>query len=105
MKSYNFWLYILQCSDESFYIGVTNHIDRRMYEHNHGLDSECYTFKRRPLALVYQEFHNYIWDALNREKQLKGWSRKKKVALINSDWKKLIEYSKRNPVHPSRASG
>jgi putative endonuclease len=76
------YVYILECSDLSFYVGVTNDINRGIDEHNEGIDSSSYAFKRRPVKLVYWEmFQNYV-TAIGREKRIKGWSRKKKVALI-----------------------
>lgn len=79
------YLYILECSDQSFYTGVTNDVNRRIDEHNEGIDEDSYTYTRRPVKVVYWEmFQNYD-AAIKREKQLKGWSRKKKIALINDD--------------------
>jgi putative endonuclease len=79
MKSY--WVYILSCSDKSFYTGVTSNLQNRIEEHNAGKYSG-YTSKRLPVKLVYsQEFHD-VKEAINAEKQIKGWSRKKKQALI-----------------------
>ena len=93
MKQY--FVYILRCSDGSYYTGVTNNIDRRMYEHENGLDPKPYTFKRRPLTLVFQESYNDINQAIAFEKQIKGWKRSKKEAIINGDWHLLPELSKR----------
>jgi putative endonuclease len=88
------WLYIIECSDHSFYTGVTNNLERRIFEHNEGIIPDCYTHNRRPVKLVYsEEFSNHL-DAINREKQVKGWGRAKKKALIRNDFKKLKELSK-----------
>ncbi len=88
------WLYIVECSDRSFYTGVKNDLERRIFEHNEGIIVDCYTHNRRPVKLVYsEEFSNYL-DAINREKQVKGWSRAKKKALIENDFRKLKELSK-----------
>ncbi len=81
-------LYILLCSDGSYYTGVTNDITRRLEEHNHS-DSCSYTSKRRPLTQVYCQEFNDIKQAIALEKQIKGWSRKKKQALINEEWERL----------------
>lgn len=79
------YVYILECSDKSFYVGVTNDVNRRIDEHNEGIDSSSYTYSRRPVTVVYWEmFQNYN-SAIQREKQIKGWSRQKKIALINDD--------------------
>jgi putative endonuclease len=86
--------YILECADKSFYTGVTSDLERRMEEHNHGVDSSAYTYKRRPVELKWFEEFSSVQQAIEVEKQLKGWSKRKKQALIDKDWDKLIEYSK-----------
>ncbi len=87
----NYYFYILKCADSSYYTGVTNNIDRRVAEHINGNDIRCYTFSRRPLELVYSESFPEIDYAIRREKQIKGWSRKKKEALISGNYHKLPE--------------
>ena len=77
-----YYTYILKCSDDSYYIGVTNNVERRLIEHQEGINITCYTYSRRPIDLVYFEKFIDILQAIAREKQLKGWSRKKKEALI-----------------------
>jgi putative endonuclease len=94
MKQY--FVYILLCSDNSYYTGVTNNLERRLYEHESGHDPKSYTFKRRPLKLVFQEIFNDINQAIAFEKQVKGWKRSKKEAIINGDWHLLPELSKRH---------
>lgn len=82
------WVYILKCSDGSYYTGVTNNLERRLGEHQRG-DHVGYTSERLPVELVYsQEFH-YPIEAIEAEKQVKNWSRAKKEALINGDFKLL----------------
>jgi putative endonuclease len=93
MKQY--FVYILLCNDNSYYTGITNDIDRRLYEHESGLDPKSYTFKRRPVKLLFQEMFNDIHQAIAFEKQIKGWKRAKKEAIINGDWHLLPELSKR----------
>ena len=83
-KSY--WVYMLRCSDESFYVGVTSRIELRVAEHQLGLDPSCYTFSRRPLRLVYHEEFGEVLQAIAAEKKLKGWSYRKKRALLEGDW-------------------
>ena len=90
-----YWVYILLCKDNSYYTGVTNNIDGRIWEHNNDTDEDSYTFSRRPVELVYCEDYNYINSAIAREKQIKGWSRKKKQALIEENWDNLIKFSQR----------
>ncbi|MDY8136769.1 GIY-YIG nuclease family protein [Aquimarina sp. 2201CG5-10] len=92
MKQY--YVYLVECKDGSFYIGITNNLQRRIYEHNIGLKENSYTYKRRPVELKWYETFTDPDKAIMVEKQLKGWSRRKKIALINENWDKLIEYSK-----------
>ena len=90
----HYYVYILECRDKSFYVGVCNNIDRRVEEHETGYIIGCYTFKRRPLKLVYYEDFYNISEAIEREKQVKKWSRAKKKALIEGDWEELKQLSK-----------
>jgi len=92
MNSY--YTYIIKCSDNSFYTGVTNDLERRFEEHTKGLNNKCYTFDKRPLELVWFETFANPNEAIKIEKQIKGWSRRKKKALIEKDYDRLIEYSK-----------
>jgi len=94
MKSY--CVYILKCSDNSYYIGITNNLERRMQEHNEGLNKTCYTYNKRPLLLVFQSVFNNPTEAIAFEKQIKGWSRKKKEALIIDNIELLKVLSKNN---------
>jgi putative endonuclease len=80
MKEY--WVYILRCSDGSYYTGMTNNIEQRYQQHQEGIEPQCYTFKRRPVGLLYQYAFREVKDAISAEKQIQGWSRKKKEALI-----------------------
>ena len=91
MKLY--YVYILECFDGSYYTGVTSEIEKRVNEHNEGIDKKCYTFNKRPLKLVFFENFSNINLAIEREKQIKGWSRKKKMALINGDFNELVRLS------------
>ena len=95
MKSY--YIYILQCLDGSYYTGVTNYVEKRFYEHQEGLIEGCYTHNKRPVKLMYVEEFGDIVEAISREKQIKGWSKQKKKALIAGDFEKLIKLSKSNP--------
>ncbi len=92
MKTY--FVYILKCKDESFYTGITNDLDRRLFEHNVGFDKDAYTYKRRPVELVWFEMFTDPNQAIIFEKKIKGWSRRKKQALIDQDWERLVRYSK-----------
>ncbi len=90
-----YYVYILKCSDASYYAGVTNNLERRVCEHNEGIDRFCYTFSRRPVTLIYFEELSRPRDAITREKQIKGWTRKKKESLIANQFKELRTLSKR----------
>ncbi|EJL64087.1 GIY-YIG nuclease family protein [Flavobacterium sp. CF136] len=91
MKQYQ--VYILKCSDNSYYTGMTNNIERRLNEHNFGINKECYTFYKRPLELVFCAEFNEVNQAIAFEKQVKGWSRKKKESIINNKWEDLKKFS------------
>lgn len=88
------FVYIVECNDGSFYTGVTNNLDRRIAEHNEGENPKSYTYRRRPVKLVYCAEYTDPYYAIEKEKQIKGWSRKKKIALIKGEWEKLPELSK-----------
>ena len=106
---YNYYVYIIQCADQSYYTGVTNNLESRLWEHQNGINNKCYTYNKRPVQLKYSELYHIIQDAIAREKQLKGWSRKKKEALFKGDWdeiKKLAKSGLRQgqPDNPSTSS-
>jgi putative endonuclease len=90
------YVYILHCADDSFYVGVTNSIKRRLREHNAGHSESSYTYSRRPLELVHIEKYKNPNTAIAREKQLKGWSRAKKQALIVKNIDLLKELAKKD---------
>lgn len=92
---HQYFVYILLCHDQSYYTGVTNDLQRRLYEHNNGVNPDCYTCKRRPLKLVFHESFPDVTQAIAFEKQVKGWNRRKKEALISNEWEQLPELSKR----------
>lgn len=87
------YIYILECSDSSYYIGVTNNVELRINQHNEGMDKEAYTYERRPLKLIYVESFSDYNQVIAREKQIKGWTRRKKEALIEENWDKLKAFS------------
>ena len=80
-----FLVHILQCADGSFYVGSTEHLESRVKEHNEGKLGAAYTYHRRPVTLAYSESFDTQVKAMNRERQLKGWSHAKKEALIQGD--------------------
>lgn len=73
---------------------MTSNLEERLYEHNSGKFPEAYTYKRRPVELKWIEKFTDPNLAMDLEKQLKGWSRKKKEALIARDWENLKKLSK-----------
>jgi len=90
----NYFVYILLCKDNSYYTGLTNNLLRRLDEHQSGKYTKSYTNKRRPVHLKYFEVYRRVWDALTREKQIKGWTRGKKDALINGNIEELKKLAK-----------
>jgi predicted GIY-YIG superfamily endonuclease len=97
------WVYILRCSDGSYYTGSTENLEKRLAEH-HAAHYDGYTATRRPVTLAYTCELPTPDDAFRRERQIKGWARKKKEALIQGDWEALVKYS-RSREHPSTGSG
>ena len=93
-NGHNYYVYIVHCNDGSYYTGVTNDLERRLWEHETGYNEKCYTFTRRPVELKYSEHFHDINNAIAWEKQLKGWSRKKKEALFKRDWEEIKKLAK-----------
>ena len=82
-------VYMLRCADGSYYTGLTKReVEERVGEHNAGV-VDGYTKSRRPVELVFTETYERIVDAIERERQIKGWSRRKKEALIRYDYEAL----------------
>jgi len=81
-------MYILECSDGSFYTGSTTDVDIRLAQHHDG-EGANYTKKRRPVKLLYTEEYDRIDEAYFREKQVQNWRRTKKLALINGTFEEL----------------
>ena len=98
------FVYILQCTDGSFYVGCTQDVDLRVKAHNEGKGA-VFTAKRRPVKLVFFESHANIEDAGKRERQLKRWSRAKKTALIHADYGELRGLSKSHDQSRSSKDG
>jgi putative endonuclease len=92
-RDHNYFVYIVECTDGYYYTGVTNNLDRRIAEHNEGLDPKSFTYKRRPVVLKYWLRFTNIEKAIEWEKQLKGWSRKKKEALFIEDWDEVKRFA------------
>ena len=95
------FVYILKCSDDTYYTGSTIDLEKRTDQHQSGLGAN-YTRKRLPVELVYVEEYNRIDEAFHREKQIHKWSQKKKVALVNGEIDDLRLLSKcQNVTHYS----
>ncbi|HGU7200825.1 TPA: GIY-YIG nuclease family protein [Legionella pneumophila] len=90
-----FWVYILQCSDKSYYTGQTDNLEKRLTQHQDKMIPGCYTSTRLPIQLKFSQEFMSREEALSAERQIKGWSGRKKEALINGDWQALSDYSKR----------
>ena len=91
---YQFVLYILKCSDQSYYVGHTDQIEQRLSQHNIG-SIPGYTSERLPVELVFMQHFSTRIEALESERKIKNWSRKKKEALIKGDWKLLSQHGKK----------
>jgi len=73
-RDHNYFVYIVECADGLYYTGVTNDLERRIDEHNNGIHSESFTYKRRPVVLKYWQRFTDINDAISWEKQVKDRS-------------------------------
>jgi predicted GIY-YIG superfamily endonuclease len=89
------FVYLLHCSDGSYYTGQTDNLEHRIASHQSG-GVASYTQKRLPVELVFSETFESRIDALERERQIKGWSRAKKEALIAADWNRISALAKSN---------
>ena len=87
------YLYILKCSDDSYYTGVTGNLEKRINEHNLGIDPKSYTYNRKPVKCIFVQQFNDPLDAIASEKRVKGWSRSKKEALIQGNYSELKQLS------------
>ncbi len=96
-----FWVYILQCADDSYYTGHTDNLEKRIAEHRAGAITSCYTHKRRPLQLVFSQDFPTREEALASEQQIKGWSRKKKEAMMRGDWAEVSRLAKSKSTNSS----
>ena len=89
------FVYILECSDNSYYTGVTSNLSQRIFRHEISFYPECYTSSRLPVKLVYYCEFTDINIAIDFEKKIKKWSRVKKQALINEEYDKLPNLAKK----------
>ena len=89
----SFWMYMLHCNGGRLYIGHTDNLDLRLGQHQAGYFTG-YTFKRLPVQLVWNDTFQSRDDAKTVERQIKGWSRAKKEALIAGDWQLVSKLAK-----------
>jgi predicted GIY-YIG superfamily endonuclease len=89
-----FWVYILRCSDNSYYTGHTDNLEQRINQHHIGVEGG-YTSTRRPVTLVWTQECSTREEALSAEMQIKGWSRKKKEAMMRGDWESVAQFAKK----------
>ena len=89
-----FYVYIVECCDGSLYVGHSDDLELRWAQHETRAFPQCYTFSRHPLKLAYVAEVPTRLEALERERQLKGWSRAKKRALINGDFGALHDLAR-----------
>jgi putative endonuclease len=90
------WMYILRCSDGSYYVGSTTDLDARVHQHNEGVGAQ-YTRRRRPVELVHAAQFDSKAEAFGMEKQVQNWSRAKREALIRGDFDVLPQLARKPP--------
>ncbi|PIZ77370.1 MAG: hypothetical protein COY04_00175 [Parcubacteria group bacterium CG_4_10_14_0_2_um_filter_7_35_8] len=78
-----FYVYMVKCMDNSFYVGCTNNLKKRIKQHNESKWGAHYTKIRRPVVLKYSEEFKTLREARRREAEIKGWRREKKIALVS----------------------
>ena len=103
----SFWMYIVKCSDNSYYTGHTDNLELRLAQHISGYFPQCYTASRLPVTLIFSQHFTTREEALASEQQVKGWSRKKKEAMIRGDWSEVCSLAKNAAYQgdPSTGSG
>jgi predicted GIY-YIG superfamily endonuclease len=84
-----FHVYMLKCADGSYYTGMTNNLELRLAQHQAGTFADGYTASRRPVELVWSATFATHDEAFRRERQIKGWTRAKKEALVRGDWQAI----------------
>ena len=91
------WVYMLRCSDDSYYVGSTGMLEQRLQEHAEGRGAQ-YTRRRLPVELAWAEEFDSVADAYAMEKRIQGWSRAQREALIVSDWDAIRAAARRRGV-------
>ncbi|KQN08534.1 excinuclease ABC subunit C [Sphingobium sp. Leaf26] len=90
-----FWAYMLHCADRSFYVGHSDNLGQRIAQHESG-EIPGYTQTRLPVKLVWSQAFGTRMEALEAERQIKGWNRAKKLALIREDWALISSLARSN---------
>lgn len=98
----SFWVYILRCTDNSYYTGHTDNLEKRIAEHQSG-EVEGYTSTRLPVVLVFSQEFPSREEAKACERQIKEWNRRIKEALMRADWAEIARLARKK--HPSTGSG
>ena len=96
------WTYIVECADGSYYVGSSVDLERRVWEHNNDPAGAAYTRRRRPVRLVWAVEYESVEQAFVFEKQVQGWSRRKREALIRGDFEGLPALSERQTSSTDR---
>ncbi len=95
-----FLVYILKCADGSYYTGHTDDLEKRLAEHQSASIPGCYTTRRLPVQLVFLETFATRYEALSAERQIKGWSRAKKEAMMRGDWVEVSRLARSRAKSP-----
>ena len=90
-----YYVYILKCAENTYYTGFTSNLENRIEQHQQGKYKDSYTFKRKPIELVFYWEFSSVEMAIETEKQLKKWSKAKKEALIDGEFEKLPNLAKK----------
>ena len=96
------WTYILECADGSYYVGSTIDLEARLWQHNNDPDGPVYTRRRRPVQVAWAAHYDSVEQAFAYEKQVQGWNRRKREALIRGDFELLPELAKRRTSSTDR---
>ena len=91
-------VYMLECADGAYYIGMTEDLEIQIAEHQSGHNPSAYTFRRRPVKLAWSQSFASEHQAFLRERQVKGWTRAKKRALVEGNWNLIHEIVERERV-------
>ena len=94
------YVYMLECSDGTYYVGSTTHIEARLWQHQHGPDGAEYTRHRRPVRLLWCGEFATAAQAFAFEKQVQGWRRAEREALIRGEFERLPGLSRRRKIDP-----